>query len=95
MPPAHIPHVMSWKPDHAISQGGPECRTDTTVYTGILYTFNVTLAHNDLAVGGPGVHWVSRGAGQSSRSSTCMTIMGASGPFCIPTVWPVACRTTC
>ena len=53
------------------------------------------LAHTDLAVGGPGVHWVSRGAGQSLRSSTCMKIMGASGPFCIPTVWPVACHTTC
>ena len=53
------------------------------------------LAHNDLAVGGPGVHWVSRGAVHILRSSTCMKIMGASGSFCIPTVWPVACRTTC
>ena len=34
--PAHISHVMSWQPDHAISQGGPECRTDTTVYAGNL-----------------------------------------------------------
>ena len=53
------------------------------------------LAHNDLAVDGPGVHWVSRGAGHSLRSSTCMKIMGAFGSFCIPTVWPVACHTTC
>ena len=42
------------------------------------------LAHNDLAVDGPGVHWVSRGAGHSLRSSTCMKIMGLSGPFVSP-----------
>ena len=30
------------------------------------------LAHNDLAVDGPGVHWISRGVGHSLRSSTCM-----------------------
>ena len=53
------------------------------------------LAYNYLAVGGPGVHWVSWGAGHSLRSSTCMKIMGAFGYFCIPTVWPVAWRTTC
>ena len=53
------------------------------------------LAHSDLAVDGPGVHWVPRGAEHSLRSSTCINIMGASGPFCMPTVWPVACRITC
>ena len=37
-PPAHILHVMSWQPDQATFQGGPECRTDTTVKAGtILY----------------------------------------------------------
>ena len=53
------------------------------------------LARSDLAVDDPSVHWVSRGVGHSLRSSTCIHIIGASGPFCMPTVWPVACRTTC
>ena len=52
------------------------------------------LAHNDLAVDGAGVQTVSTGAGHNLRSSTCIKIMGALEFFCIPTVWPVACRTT-
>ena len=52
------------------------------------------LSHNDLAVDGFGVQSVSTGAGHNLRSSTCMKITGAFQSFCIPTVWPVACRTT-
>ena len=48
------------------------------------------LAHNDFAVGGPGVQRASAGAGQIFKSSTCMKTIGVSGPFCIPTVCPVA-----
>ena len=52
------------------------------------------LAHNDLAVDGSVVQTVSAGAGHNLRSSTCIKITGAVESFCIPTVWPVACRTT-
>ena len=38
VPPTHILHVMLWQQDQATFQGGPECRTDTTVKAGtILY----------------------------------------------------------
>ena len=53
-----------------------------------------TFAHNDFAVDGPGVQLTFCGAGQTFKSSTCIKIMGVSGSFCMPTVWPVACRTT-
>ena len=53
------------------------------------------LAHNDFAVDGPGVQTTSRGAGHSFKSSTWIKMIGASGPFWMPTVGPVAWRTTC
>ena len=55
---------------------------------------STVLAHNDLDVEAPGFHEMSRGAGQSFKSSTWTNTIGFSGPFCMSTVWPVACRTT-
>ena len=53
------------------------------------------LAHNDFAVDGPAVQPESARAGQIFKLSTCMNIIGVSSPFCMPTVCPVASRTTC
>ena len=55
---------------------------------------DTVLAHSDLAVETSGLHLTSSGAGHNFRSSTCTSTIGFCWSHWMPTMWPVAWRTT-